>query len=194
MEEDIVIDEMSGNLLETLRDMNYELHAQGLYMPLLDGFQKLESDDPQVLLLAEKDGCIEQVTSDGYCEEGTFDKRIEAVIKSTKDFMKECGCEDIDNSFRFYKDYNNEVFNYKVYVCDMIIPIKGANLITRQFIAYFVEPVMNDFYQITLSSAPVNMPPEEIILGKIDLENDKVTKELNGLMDKILNDFEYHKD
>ena len=38
------------------------------------------------------------------------------------------------------------------------------------------------------------MPPEEIILGKIDIENDKVTKQLNEYMDKVLEDFDYRKD
>ena len=194
MEEAMDFGENVGDILQTVRDMNFQLHSQGLYMPILEDFQLLESDNAQTIIMAEKDGCIEELVSDGYCEDGSFQKRIDDVILSTKNFMKESKCEEIDDSFRFYKDYDNGIFQFKVYVCDMIIPIKDAKIITRQFIAYFVEPVMKDFYQITISSAPVNMPPEEIILGKIDIENDKVTKQLNEYMDKVLQDFDYRKD
>ncbi len=192
--DDFVVDESMEEIIGMVKDMNFQLHAQGLYMPLLKGFQRLESDDPQILLLAEKDGCIEQITADGYCEDGTFNNRITEVIESTKAFMKESKCENVDNSFRFYKDYTNEIFDYKIYVCDMIVPIKDAKIITRQFIAYFVEPAVKDFYQITIASAPVTMPPEEIILDKIDLENDKVTKKIYDLMINVLDDFDYRKD
>ena len=194
MDEVLELDDFAGNIIQMTRDLDYMLHAQGLDIPLLDGFQLLESDDPQIVLLATKDDYIEQVTSDGYAEAGTFDKRIESVISTTKQFMKDSGCEDVDNCFRFYKETEKEKFNFKTYVCDMIIPIKGDKLLTRQFISYFYEPVIQDFYQITVSSAPVKMPSKEILLGKIDLDNDKVTSKLNKYMDEIIEKFDYKTD
>ena len=194
MENEFELDDFAAEVVEMTRDMDYTLHAQGLEIPLLDGFQLLESDDPQIVLLATKDEYIEQVTSDGYIEEGTFDKRIETVINTTKQFMLDSGCEKVDDSFRFYKDSDNEIFKFKTYVCDMIIPLKDEKIVTRQFISYFYEPVVQDFYQITVSSAPVKMPPEEIILDKIDIENDKITSKLNKYMDEIIEKFDYKSD
>ena len=194
MEDDIIVDEQLGEVLQTVRDMNYDLHAQTLYFPILDGFKLMENDDPQSIYFAEKDGYLEQLVSDGYCEESEFEERIENVIDSTRAFMNDSGCERVEDSFRYYKDSDNGVFKFKTYVCDTIIPIKGARLITRQFISFFIEPIMKDFYQITISSSPVTMPPEEIIIEEINIEKDKVTKKLNEYMDKVIEDLEYRKD
>ena len=194
MEDALVLDDFMEEIIEMTRDIDYKLHAQGINFPLLEDFQVLESDDAQIILLAEKDGFIEQVTSDGYMEEGTFDKRIEAVINSTKQFMIESGCERVDEAFRFFKESNNANFTFKTYVCDMIIPINDEKIVQRQFISYFYDPVINDFYQITVSSSPSSMPPKDIVLDKIDIENDKITFKLNKYIDEIINKIDYRKD
>ncbi len=194
MEDALVLDDFMEEIIEMTRDIDYKLHAQGIHFPLLDGFQSLESDDAQIILLAEKDGFVEQITSDGYIEEGTFDKRIEAVINSTKQFMIESGCERVDEAFRFFKETKNTNFTFKTYVCDMIIPINDEKIVQRQFISYFYDPVINDFYQITVSSSPSSMPPKDIVLDKIDIENDKITSKLNEYMNEILNKIDYRKD
>lgn len=194
MDDTLVLDDFMENIIELTRDIDYKLHAQGLNIPLLDGFQVLESDDAKIILLAEKDGYIEQITSDGYLEEGTFDKRIDAVINSTKQFMIESGCENVDNAFRFYKESNNNSLTFKTYVCDVIIPIDGEKLYQRQFISYFFDPIINDFYQITISSGPSSMPPKDIILDKIDIENDKVTALLDKYTNEIIEKLNYRKD
>ena len=194
MEDALVLDDFMEEIIEMTRDIDYKLHAQGINFPLLEDFQVLESDDAQIILLAEKDGFVEQVTSDGYMEEGTFDKRIEAVINSTKQFMIESGCERVDEAFRFFKETKNANFTFKTYVCDMIIPINDEKIVQRQFISYFYDPVINDFYQITASSSPSSMPPKDIVLDKIDVENDKITSKLNKYMDEIINKIDYRKD
>ncbi len=194
MEDALVLDDFMEEIIEMTRDIDYKLHAQGINFPLLEDFQVLESDDAQIILLAEKDGFIEQVTSDGYMEEGTFDKRIEAVINSTKQFMIESGCERVDEAFRFFKETKNANFTFKTYVCDMIIPINDEKIVQRQFISYFYDSVINDFYQITVSSSPSSMPPKDIVLDKIDVENDKITSKLNKYMDEIINKIDYRKD
>ena len=194
MDDVLVLDDFMEEIIELTRDIDYKLHAQGLNIPLLEGFQVLESDDPQIVLLAEKDGFLEQITSDGYMEEGTFDSRIELVIKTTKQFMKDTGCERVDEAFRFYKETKNNSFTFRTYVCDMIIPINDDKIVQRQFISYFFDPVINDFYQITVSSNPTTMPPKDIVLDKIDVENDIITSKLNKYMDEIIHELEYRKD
>lgn len=194
MEDALVIDDFMEEIIGITRDIDYQLHAQGLNIPLLEGFQVLESDDAQIILLAEKDGFTEQFTSDGYMEEGTFDQRVEVVIESTKQFMRDAGCERVDEAFRFYKETSNNSFTYRTYVCDMIIPINDEKIVQRQFISYFYDPVINDFYQITVSSSPATMPPKDIVLEKVDIDNDKVTSLLNKYMDEITQKLDYRKD
>ena len=92
--------------------------------------------------------------------------------------MAEMGCENVDNSFIFYKDYNNGVFDFKIYVCDVITQINGEKKIIRQFNAYFVEPKMLDFYQLSLGAGWFDIPTEILKVGEVDLKNDNVTKNL----------------
>lgn len=171
--------------------LNYKLHAEGLNIPILEGFQKQENDNPQVVLLATKSGFVEQLVSDGHINDGEFEERINFVINNTKQFMKNNGCENVDNSFMFHEDYNNETFKFKVYVCDMIIPDGTEKKVIRQFNAYFIDPKMNDFYQLSLSTGPFAFPTEQLKLGVIDLQSDQITFSLNSLMHILMNNLKY---
>ena len=175
------------------RIMNYRLHAEQLSVPVLNGFQIENDNNPQTILLASGHGFTEQLVSDGYIEDGQFEQRLNLVINNTKQFMTNSGCENAENSFIYHKDYNNGVFNFKVYVCDMIIPAGNEKKIIRQFNAYFVEPKMHDFYQLSLSAGPFNMPTEQLKVGIIDLQNDQVTLSLDNLMKTLLDNIKYKK-
>ena len=177
--------------VDLARKMNFKLHAEQLDIPVVNGLQVLEDGDPQTVLLASSQRFVEQLTSDGLVDKDGFLQRIEDVIKSTKDFMTEIGCENVDNSFIFYKDYNNGVFDFKIYVCDIIKPIDGENKIIRQFNAYFVEPKDLDFYQLSLSSGPFSYPSDQIKVGVVDLENDLITNTLNDMMTHVLDNLKY---
>ncbi len=177
--------------LDMARIMNYRMHSEQLFIPVLNDFKIENDNNPQTILLATGHGFTEQLTSDGYIEDGQFEQRIELVISNTKKFMKNSGCENVDNSFIFYKDYNNGVFNFKIYVCDMIIPIGNERKVIRQFNAYFVENKMHDFYQMSLSAGPFTMPTEQLKVGVIDLDTDMVTKSLDNLMKSLLDNLKY---
>ena len=105
--------------------------------------------------------------------------------------MKNSGCENVDRSFTYYKDYNNGTFSFKVYVFDMIVTVNEKKRVIRQFIAYFIEPKMHDFYQLTLFAGPFIIPTKQLKLGVIDLENDRVTLVLNNLMRTLLDNLKY---
>lgn len=173
------------------RMMNYRLHAEQLFIPVLNGFTVENDNNPQTILVASGHGFTEQVTSDGHLESGEFEQRIDLVINSTKQFMKNSGCENADNSFIYYKDYNNGVFNFKIYVCDMIIPVNGERKVIRQFIAYFEEPNMQDFYQLSLSAGPFTLPTEMLKTGIIDTTNDQVTMSLNNVLKTLMDNLKY---
>lgn len=91
------------------------------------------------------------------------------------------------NGFKFYKDYTNGIFNFKIYVCDLIIQGK----VLRQFISYFVEPKLQDFYQLTVSVGPFDFPTNQIKIDQIDLNNDSTTKSLDILNTLLLNNLKY---
>lgn len=177
--------------MDTARMMNYRMHAEQLFIPVLKDFEIKNDNNPQTVLLAEGHGFVEQLTSDGHIDDGQFEQRIDLVINNTKQFMRNSGCEDVDNSFMYHKDYNNGTFSFKVYVCDMIILANGEKKAIRQFIAYFVEPKMHDFYQLSLSAGPFVMPTEQLKLGIIELENDQVTLTLDTLMKTLLDNLKY---
>ena len=185
------MDNLQQIATDAARMMNYRMHAKQLSIPVLKDFEIKNDKNPQIVLLAECDGFIEQLTSDGHIDDGQFEQRIDLVINNTKHFMRNIGCEDVDKSFIYYKDYTNGTFSFKIYVCDMIIAVNEKRKAIRQFIAYFIEPKMHDFYQLSLSAGPFVMPTEQLKLGVIDLEKDQVTLALDGLMKTLLDNLKY---
>lgn len=125
--------------------------------------------------------------SDGHIENDDFEKRIDLVINNTKNFMKSNNCENVENSFKFYKDYTNGIFNFKIYVYDLIIQGK----VLRQFISYFVEPKLQDFYQLTVNVEPFDFLTNQIKIDQIDLNNDSTAKSLDILNTLLLNNLKY---
>ena len=186
-------DDLKNSTIEMIKLANYKLHAKQLDVPVVNDFTVMESDNPQIILLASSNGITEQLSSDGYVKDEDFLDRIDLVIKNTKLFMTENNCVDVDKSFIFYKDYSNGVFNYKIYVQDMIVLDNGVKKLIRSMIAYFVEPKMHDFYQMTLSIGPFTLPTGELKVGVIDLKNDKVTVALDNLMINLLDNLKYYE-
>ena len=177
--------------IDMARMMNYRLHAEQLFVPVLNGFQIENDNNPQTILLASGHGYIEQLTSDGHIDDGQFEQRIDLVIKNTKDFMRSNNCENVDNSFIYYKDYNNGIFNFKLYFQDMIIPVQNEKKVIRNLLAYFVEPKMHDFYQFSLGAGPFTMTTELLKVGTVDLQSDQVTMALDKLMKQLLDNLKY---
>jgi len=186
---------MNNNTVNQANDMariaNYRLHAENLSVPVMNGFEVLNNNNPQTILLATGHGFTEQLVSDGHIEDGEFEKRIELVITKTKDFMKANGLENVENSFIPYKEYNSEVFNYKLYVQDLIIPSNGEKSVIRNMIAFFVEPRMKDFYQLCIGVGPLKMPTEQLKIGVIDLQNDLITQSLDNIMKTLMDNLKY---
>lgn len=185
--------DLQNAAIEMARMTNYRKHAEQLFVPILKDFQVKNDNNPQTILLASGDGFMEQLTSDGYIDDGQFEQRIDLVIKNTQEFMKKNNCENIDNSFIYYKDYNNGVFDFKIYIQDMIMPVQNEKKVIRTFIAYFVEPKMHDFYQFSLGTGPFTIPTEQLKTGVIDLQNDQVTILLDNLMKTLLDNLKYRK-
>lgn len=184
-------DNQTKVMSDAVRMMNYKLHAEKLRVPVINGLQVKDAGNPQTILLASGNSFTEQLVSDGYIQDGDFEKRIELVISNTKQFMRQNNCENVDISFIYYKDYSNGIFNYKLYFQDIIMPVNGEKKATRLLTAYFVEPKMHDFYQLSLSAGPFTMPTEYLKVGVIDLQNDEMTALLDNMMKMILDNLKY---
>lgn len=180
-----------NSAVDIARNLNYRMHAEQLNIPVLNGLQVIEDKNPQIIMVATGGGYTEQLVSDGYIADGEFEKRIEDVIATTKKWMESNHFENVGNSFIKYKDYSNGVFNYKLYVQDMIIPDANGKKVIRMMIAYFVEPKMHDFYQASLSVGPLPMPTEKLKVGVIDLEHDEITAILDKAFTIYLNNLKY---
>ena len=168
--------------------MNLKLHAENLVIPVINGLNVVQSNNPQTILMANSDAFIEQLTSDGPIKDDTLESRVELVINNTKSFLTS---KNVETNFMFYKDFSNGDFNFKIYVQDLIIPKDDAKNLVRNFIAYFVEPNMKDFYEFTLSYGPIIMPTEIIKNGVIDLENDEVTRSVEKMFMDLVNNLKY---
>lgn len=172
--------------------LNCKLHAEKLNIPVYNNFKLIYNNDPRIIISAKGNGFFEQLLSDGPLKQDeTFEDKINLVIKNTKEYMKSNCCDQVENSFRYLKDYSNGVFNFKIYMQDLIINNGNIKKVIRTLNAFFVEKEFNDFYQFSLSMGPFEFPTEQLILNKIDLENDLNTKNLNNMMNQILENLKY---
>lgn len=183
---------IKNNLTEKIATENsYKMHAEGLYIPVLENLKIEKEDNPQVILSANGNGYREQLISEGLLTE-TFEQRIDLIVNNTIENMKKTLGENSDNKMFFYKDYNNDFFDFKIYAQDMILTYNHELKAVRQFNAFFVDKKYNDFYQLVLSAGPISIPNDKLILGKIDLEKDLITKKLDKMLTLILDDIKYN--
>ena len=173
---------------------NYKLHADVLEIPVPKTFKIINDENAQTIILAMGDGLVQQLMSDGFIEESEFKEHINKTIEGTKEFLRKNNCEDVDNCFKYYKNYNNGTFNYEIYTCDIVTKIDNDKKITRQFVAYFYEPRMKDFYQLTLCNEPISVSSNKMLVGAIDLEKDQYTKGMETIMMKLLECLKYHEE
>ena len=176
--------------------MNFGLHARQLDIPLLKNFKIEEVNEPQIVFAATDGMYTEQLVSDGAMKPNeTFEQRINLVVKNTTEFMSKYSPANnpanSENKLFYYKDYSNDVFNYKIYVLDGIIVVNNTTKVIRQFNAYFIEPKFNDFYQLTISAPALSMPTEVLKLGVVDLDTDEITQSLNNLLTLAMDNLKY---
>lgn len=169
----------------------FKERASILDIPVIDGFQVIQDDNPQTILLAKNDNFIEQFTSDGSINDDTLDTRIEKVINNTKKFLTSLNCEGVNDSFKYYKDYSTSLFNFKLYFQDMVVNINNEKRIIRNIYSYFIEPKTNDFYQISVAFGPFILSDNLIEPFNYDTENNEVSKTLIYLITLIMDNLKY---
>lgn len=184
-------DDVTNVANDMAKIMNYRLHAEQLFVPLLKDFEVMKPGNPKTLLMAKHNAFFEQLVTDGYLGNDTFEERIELIIENVKKYMKHQNMQDPDKNYFYYKDFDNGTFKFKIYVQDMIFKQGEEEKFIRQFNAFFHEPKFNDFYQLSLSVGPFMMPCQIIKIGEVDLENDKLTANTLNMLNVILENLKY---
>ena len=178
--------------IQIAKDLNKKLEASIMNVPVLEGFNPINNNASENIVFAAmtEDHYIEQLISGDYLNEGdTLESKIEDTIKETKEYMNNSNLESPSNNFIFLKELEG-TFKFKIYVQDYIMKTKTPSAI-RQLNAYFIEPRYNKFYQLSLSTGPIAIPSTIFEPGIINLENDKITRELIEMMDIILSNIKY---
>lgn len=183
---------ISNTAIKMAQTLNLRLHAEQLFIPLINNFKIEQVQDPQIVFSATDGMFVEQLVSDGSMNTNeTFEQRIDLVVKNTLNFMKGYSELNNENNLFFYKDYSNGIFNYKIYVQDFIVNFQDTTKVIRQFNAYFIEPEFNDFYQLTIASPALQMPTEILKLGVVDINNDQITQSLDNLLKLVMDNLKY---
>lgn len=183
-------DEVMGRLAEATRLYNCKLHADQLSIPILKDLTPVDDANPQMILCAVGNGFIEQLISNGHVDINEFDQRVKLSNDNTIRAMESMG---YGYNIIYYRDYDNGVFNFKQYVCDMTLKDGDKEKIWRSFRSYFFEPKMHDMYLLSLSVGPYDMPTIELKPGAIDLQNDRITIMLDLLMKELMDNLKYRK-
>jgi len=183
---------INNTAIKMAQTLNLRLHAEQLFIPLINNFKIEQVQDPQIVFSATDGMFVEQLVSDGSMNTNeTFEQRIDLVVKNTLNFMKGYSELNNENNLFFYKDYSNGIFNYKIYVQDFIVNVQDTTKVIRQFNAYFIEPEFNDFYQLTIASPALQMPTEILKLGVVDINNDQITQSLDNLLKLVMDNLKY---
>lgn len=178
--------------IKIAKDLNKKLEASIINVPVLEGFNiiKNTTSDDIVFAAITEDHYIEQLVAGDYLnEQDTLESKIEESIQETKEFINKSNLESPLQNFILLKELES-TFKFKIYVQDYIIKTSTPSGI-RQLNAYFIEPRYNKFYQLSLSTGPIAIPSTIYEPGKIDLENDNITKDLIKMMDTILTNIKY---
>lgn len=165
-----------------------------LGIPILDGFEVLEHDpNNKIIFVARKDNIIEQFLTDGMLiDDETIDERIEKIIS---EITKEICTKPLYKkgvAIKFFKLISKNDIDFHIYVQDIIKGTPSNRKLVRQLNAYFVEPVGNEFCQISLGSGLYPVGERYKLLGDIiDLNNDELIKSLETGLELIINNIKY---
>ena len=180
------------------KKMNTLINFNLLSVPVLDDFvlvqKNLTDRNNSVIFVAIKNNTIEQFLGDGALEpKESFDSRIEKVINQMKEQVKDNPLyEGNDEYLVYYKNYDNDYFDFRIYVQDVLTGTKDSLRFVRQMSAFFVEPQGNEFYQISMAAGQYVKSNKFKLLKDIkDYEKDDINKGLEKALKVIMDNIKY---
>lgn len=187
----------STNVNRTRQEMPiddaYRLRAQHLSVPILPSLVIQAPDNPQTVMLASKPGMTEQLVSDGPLGDQPIQQRIDLVfltlIESTELLQRQFGVRILANDIVSIGDYETEEFSFKLYLHDQqLVDQYGMECAIRNLYAFFIDSHWGDFYQMSLSAGPMQLPLRQCRLGVVDSADplfSGMMDMMRGLMDNL---------
>lgn len=170
-------------LMNIATDLNTYLEADILDVPIIDHFKVQEGFSPNIMFVAvSDDDYIEQLVFDSVLPTDiSVEEKINQVIADTINEMNNNGLINPEDNLYFYKDHKS-LFDYKIYIQNFVKDIEDSTILIKQFNVYFIEPNTRNFYQLSLSSGPVDYNT---------VDQKELEKQLYFILEKILDDISY---
>jgi len=179
------------------KNMNTLINYQSLAIPVLDDFilvqRNLTDPNHKVIFVAVKNNTMEQFIGDGILgEKESVDDRIEKIIGEIKEEIKDNELYKGNKEYLcYYKNYDNDNFDFKIYIQDILSGTPEDIKFARQLSAYFVEPKGNEFYQVSVAAGSYSTKEGYKLLRDIgNYEQDEIIKGLEQnlrlIMDNII--------
>ena len=181
---------MKDKTLEMIEKLNNHLHASNIYLPVLEGFEiEHKVEIPNCIFIAKNNnGIIEQLFIDPSLKENeSLEERIKKIQTETTNYIK---TNNFETFIKHYKDYDNGIFSFKIYIRDIIL----NNSLIRELDTYFVDNKYNDVYKLTLSYGPFNKENNLELLSNNNGNDDLVTKKIANMLNVILENTKYNNE
>lgn len=169
-----------------------------LLIPILEGFKIVKQDvfnkDSNSFFVAMKNNTIEQFQTDGALrEKESFEERIDKVLDEIKDSVKDNELYKGNNDYIvYYKNYDNNFFDFRIYLQDILVGTKEDLKFIRQINAFFVEGIGNEFCQISLASGQYKVSDKFKLLKDIkEYNKDEIIKGLDQGLKVIIDNIIY---
>lgn len=182
--------------IKIAKHMNTLINFNSLAVPVLNDFivvkKNLTDPSNRIIFVAIKNNTLEQFLGDGILGKNeSFEGHITGVINEIKDQVKDNPLyEGNDEYLVYYKNYENDLFDFKIYIQDILTGTPDKIKFARQMSAFFVEPKGNEFYQICMAAGQYVKSNKFKLLKDIkNYEEDDVIvgleKNLKIIMDNI---------
>lgn len=192
------MDENLKKALQLAKKMNSISNAERLSIPVLDGFDIVREEQPytNVVFLAQKDNMIEQFIVDGALEnEETITQRIEKVVEAVRNRTEKNPLYEKENYIYNYKTYKNDLFEFNIYVQDIIIGTRKEKQFIRQLNAYFIEKDEKEFCQVSVAIGPyIPSDINPLIKDIKDFSKNSIITNLDAALKVILDNITYKEE
>jgi len=184
--------------IKIAKKMNTLINFNSLAVPVLDDFivvkKNLTDPSNRIIFVAIKNNTLEQFLGDGILGKNeSFEGHITGVIEEIKDQVKDNPLyEGNDDYLIYYKNYDNGLFDFKVYVQDILAGTPDKIKFARQMSAFFVEPKGNEFYQISMAAGQYYKSNKFKLLKDVkDIEKDEINMGLEKALKIIMDNITY---
>ena len=184
--------------IKIAKNMNTLINFNLLSVPVLNDFilvqKNLTDPNNKIIFVAMKNNTLEQFLGDGVLAQNeSFEDHLDKVINQMKEESKKSNLYEGNDEFLvYYKNYDNENFDYRIYVQDILTGSQDKLKFVRQMSAFFVEPTGNEFYQVSVAAGQYVKSNKFKLLKDIkNYEQDEIIRGLEKNLKQIMDNITY---